>query len=149
MSETQRKDSSEKQAWEHIAPVLLPPNWSLRLHLPASEEDNDPELASALDARGGEVYRGTREECARRAWDAFGITRKRYAELIAPGLVRKAAEEKWGQGYAVVYTARPGRHVFHAVDMSGSLELGAASMGNGPDICTAALATIQALGGGE
>ena len=53
-------------------------------------------MVSAMDARGGEVYRGTREECDRRAWDAFVITRERYAELIAVERVREVAEAKYG-----------------------------------------------------
>jgi len=132
------------EAWEELAPEL-PPNWSIRLHLPASEEHNEPELVSAMDARGGEVYWGTREECERRAWDAFGITRKRYAELIAVELVREAAIEKHGESeLGVGHTHGDGIHAFEVLRWGKVL-----ARGIDYDLCDAAWACIQALGGGE
>lgn len=140
----------EKPSWEHIAPEL-PPGWSLKLLLPACEEDDKPELVSALEARLGEVWRGERSECIRSAWEAFGITRKRYAELIAVERVREVAGAKYGRpaldGVIVIAKIHPDSCVFEIVwrDALSVYE----SEYSGPTLCDAAWACIKALGGGE
>ena len=135
------------EAWEHIAPEL-PPGWSLKLLLPACEEDNEPELISALEARGGEVWRGRKGECARRAWDAFGITRKRYAELIAVERVREAAGDKVSDPFdvEVMVQAQGVARIWVVCPVDARFQFG---YGQGPTLCDAAWACIQALGGGE
>jgi len=78
------------------------------------------------------------------AWKALsilGITKRAYAELIAPQRVREAAEAK-GWTLIAVHMEAPG--LAFVVD-NGRKTVAHA----GPDICSAAWAAIQALGGGE
>ena len=87
--------------------------------------------------------------CADHGWPGFervtGITRKRYAELIAPGLVRKAAIEKHGESeLGVSHTHGDGIHAFEVLRWGSVL-----ARGIDYDLCDAAWACIQALGGGE
>ncbi len=128
------------EAWEELA-LELPPGWTLKLLWWARcEGDNEP-LFSAMDARGGEVYRGTREQCERRAWDAFGTPRKCHAELIAVERVREVAESS---GWALIAVHMEAPRLAFIVD-NGQRTV---SHG-GPTLCDAAWACIQALGGGE
>jgi len=117
MSETQKKDSSEKQAWEHIAPKLPP------------------------------------GPCADHGWPGFervtGITRRAYAELIAPQRVREAAEAYDGEPHAIAFGFSPGDGWRVTVEHAGHVATHPLVQEDGPDICTAAWAAIQALGGGE
>ena len=139
------------EAWEHIAPEL-PPGWSVE-----NSGDMDYQQNWATRAADGTVTeRGFcgREYAVEDCWEQFGITRKRYAELIAPGLVREAAEKALGDD-------------LRCVEMSDEVKQGRGSCfivyaqredegwprehfrGHGPTICDADWACIQALGGGE
>ena len=117
------------EAWEHIAPEL-PPG--------AKRRDGYIWCCQGEFRRPGD------------AWDWFttqtGITRKAYAELIAPGLVRKAATRHIEEQTVVLMAMDVfGRFEFEVTD-GGFCSF---AQGKGSDICTAALATIRALGGGE
>jgi len=134
------------EAWEHIAPEL-PPGWSVE-----NSGDMDYQQNWATRAADGTVTeRGFcgREYAAEDCWEQFGATRKAYAELIAPGLVRETAKAKFviEKGWWIDYTyfSDGGRHEFRVASNLRPFDY----RGSGPDICTAALATIQALGGGE
>ena len=130
------------EAWEHIAPEL-PPGWSVE-----NSGDMDYQQNWATRAADGTVTeRGFcgREYAVEDCWEQFGITRKRYAELIAVERVREAAEAK-GKLMTFRYTVEAGRHFFlvawkylDALPVEKS----------GPTLCDAAWACIQALGGGE
>ena len=82
------------------------------------------------------------------AWRAFTrqtkITRKAYAELIAPGLVRKAATDAWGEHVKVLFEF--GRD-WVCIRITGAPYHHAPIEHEKRDICTAALATIKALRG--
>jgi len=148
MSETQRKDSTEKQAWEHIAPEL-PPGWSVE----PGPMQRGKHYWSTFAAEGEIVERdwSSREGAVGDCWYSFGITRKRYAELIAPQRVREAAEQKHGYRLSAVCwteTFAGFRVSVSHVGTDGLLR----HVGSGAeftDICTAAWVAIQALGGGE
>ena len=92
------------------------------------------------------------------AWRAFTrqtkITRKAYAELIAPGMVWSAVNEflrtseraEDMEACAVGIEITPNWVIFSVADFNDGEII---EQHEGPDICTAALATIKALGGGE
>ena len=126
------------EAWEELSPEL-PPGWRIKF--------NGGNLAilsgdGTMFPRCG-AARGAEKEAA---WRHFGITRKAYAELIAPGLVRKAATRHIEEQTVVLMAMDVfGRFEFEVTD-GGFCSF---AQGKGPDICTAALATIRALGGGE
>ncbi len=128
---------AEKESWEHIAPEL-PPGWEWQGDIPIN------------DSRGLCITRGgTLGENQRICWGTWerrsGITRKAYAELIAPGLVRVAAIEKHGRrDLAVQHTHGDGIQAFEVLRWGKVL-----ARGIGYDLCDAAWACIQALGGGE
>jgi len=130
MSETQKKDSSEKQAWEHIAPEWPPGTVDCRFWV------------------GTELYSDPDE-----AWSAYEelteTPRKRYAELIAPQRVREAAEAYDGEPHAIAFGFSPGDGWRVTVEHAGHVATHPLVQEDGPDICTAAWAAIQALGGGE
>ena len=121
--------TERKEAWEHIAPELPPGAY-----------------------RNGDAFCWGQWKSATPAglWKHFrwhsGITRKEWAELNAPRIVREAAE---AAGKTVVFVmprtqgGECGFHVYGPNTWDGAETYG------GPDICTAALATIKALGGGE
>ncbi len=145
MSETQRKDSSEKQAWEHIAPEL-PPEWSIR-----------GMGADMVEVQCREGAIGSLIEvslAAGFAWQAFGTPQKSWAKLIAPGLVREAAEKALGDDLRCVEMSdevKQGRGACFIVYAQREDEGWPREhfRGHGPTICDAAWACIQALGGGE
>ena len=132
----------EKEAWEHIAGEL-PPGWTITV------EDGDPR-AILRDPRGGlhsaippqwDNARGSQVDFA---WAKFGISRRKYAELIAPQRVREAAEAVYGS-YTFVHKHNENGHAFHVFAMRTD----DIAQGAGLDICTAAWAAIVALKGGE
>ncbi len=97
-------------------------------------------------------YFGHENLTALEAWACFtgktGITKRAYAELIAPQRVREAAEAKVGEGHNVeVHFCSLGRVIVDVVSPIDARRL--FGHGQGPDICTAAWEAIQALGGGE
>ncbi len=148
MSETQRKDSSEKQAWEHIAPQL-PPGCRI---VPVGVDDAPGRFGAIL--LGSNLFEDTREQAAKSAWRtwerATGITRKRYAELIAPGLVREVAREKHPKCTVRLLDNAECWPQFDVLIFDRDLESWiTVSCGSGPTICDAAWSCIQALGGGE
>ena len=117
------------EAWEHIAPELPP--------------------GGEKAAGGWFIWGKWRGRSPDFCWSHFdaatGITRKAYAELIAPGLVREAAIEKHGRrDLAVQHTHGDGIQAFEVLRWGKVL-----ARGIGYDLCDAAWACIQALGGGE
>ncbi len=110
-----------KESWEHIAPELPP------------------------------GARGSGKWGADAAWKWFtkdtGITRKRYAKLIAVERVREVAAKWWGDELDIC-VAISTQAVAIAV---GRPEPGRPSPieVTGPTLCDAAWEVIQALGGGE
>ena len=111
------------EAWEHIAP-----EW------PPGTPDGTIGLA---DEAWFEYERAT------------AISKKRYAELIAVERVREAVERRTGKrSFSYSFCEEMG-HGFSCWIASGNEGRSYRVRGNGPDICTAALATIKALGGGE
>ncbi len=84
------------------------------------------------------------------AWSDFGITRKRYAELIALERVRQAAEENTRSPLNIQWEEETDTGWVQIVVWAREPErTSKLATGEGVGICTAALATIQALGGGE
>ncbi len=143
MSEAQRDASTEKQAWEHIAPEL-PPGWSVE-----NSGDMDYQQNWATRAADGTVTeRGFcgREYAVEDCWEQFGTPQKSWAELIAPGLVREAAAEAWGEHAKVA--VEYGRD-WVCIRVMGAPYQHAPIEHERPTICDAAWACIQALGGGE
>lgn len=124
------------RAWEVLCPEL-PPGWSVRQRFPGWDFEVGSALMHDIDRRG------SRDAAIEEAWEHFGITRRAYAESIAIAKVREAAEAKHGwvritldtypDEVTVRIMGRPysGCHMEHV----------------GPDICTAALRAIEALGG--
>ena len=133
------------EAWEHIAPEL-PPGWTV-------ENSGDMDYMQNWSTRAAEGTVTERGFCGREyavedCWEQFGITRRRYAELIAPQRVREAADRV--PRFAGIDTQhRLGVAYVFDVLVAGGLGLRVHARGSGPDICTAAWAAIQALGGGE
>jgi len=129
------------EAWEHIAPEL-PPGWML------IESDACSGAYFIWDADGrqaGGFFHAPRSYAADIAWRCFGITRRAYAELIAPQRVREAAE-RFGELWRFSFSVEHDIVSFSVAWRTANLDPIEAS---GPDICTAACAAIQALGGGE
>jgi len=87
------------------------------------------------------------------AWRAFTrytkITRKRYAELIAVELVREVAEAYDGREHAVSFGYSPGDGWRVTVEHGDAIAPHPLVQVDGPTLCDAAWACIQALGGGE
>jgi len=86
------------------------------------------------------------------AWRAFTeqtkITRKDYAELIAPGLVREAAEEKTRSPLNIQWEEETDTGWVQIVVWAREPErTSKLATGEGVGICTAARATIRALKG--
>lgn len=111
-----------------------------------------PELppgAGPLDRYGRTTWRRSAVSPTQ-AWLNFtedtGMTRKAYAELIAPRLVREALKKSWHED------GEPGPFVsVHFWPDHVEIEASARDeheTWNGPDICTAAIACINALKGG-
>lgn len=139
---------AEKESWEHIAPEL-PPGWSVE-----NSGDMDYQQNWATRAADGTVTeRGFcgREYAVEDCWEQFGITRKRYAKLIAVERLWVAAGAKYGRsaldGVIVIAKIHPESCVFEIVwrDALSVYE----SEYFGPTLCDAAWACIKALGGGE
>ena len=127
------------EAWEHIAPEL-PPGW----------ERQGGVCVNGTTGRHitlGDSYKRNAELC----WEAWehksGITRKRYAELIAVERVREVAAKWWGDELDIC-VAISTQAVAIAV---GRPEPGRPSPIEvaGPTLFDAAWACIHALGGGE
>jgi hypothetical protein len=143
--------SDKQEAWEVIAGEL-PPGYT---------------WASAKGDVRGRVLRGeyivatgyTREQAAVVAWAVWraesGITRRRYAEDIAPRRVREVAEAVWaddldrvdiglrgGTAMVVVMVWGPwGRETGSGRERQSVMQ----AYGSGPDICTAAWASMLAM----
>jgi len=135
------------EAWEHIAPEL-PPEWSVE-----NSGDMDYQQNWATRAADGTVTeRGFcgREYAAEDCWEQFGITRKRYAELIAVERVREVAREKHPKCTVRLLDNAECWPQFDVLIFDRDLESWiTVSCGSGPTLCDAAWACIQALGGGE
>lgn len=136
--------AEHKEAWEHIAPELPPgAYWSEEGPYNFRVGWSQLGLAAMEDE--------CRSTAAGMSWFAWashsGITRKRYAELIAVEAVKQAAAKKPGNavGYWVDYTffGDGKRHEFRVASNLNPLEF----RGAGPTLCDAAWACIQALGG--
>ena len=131
--------------WEHIAPED-PPGFLFD----EGERGYPYTVVAPVGDQSAWVEHDSPEQARAWAWACLG-GRKRYAELIAVERVRVAAEAKYGRsaldGVIVIAKIHPESCVFEIVwrDALSVYE----SEYSGPDICTAALATIQALGGGE
>lgn len=124
----------EKPSWEHIAPEL-PPGWSVE-----NSGDMDYQQRWATRAADGTVTeRGFcgRDYAVEDCWGQFGITRKRYAELIAVERVRALV------GPCSISIYRDG-----SVRIWDTYKAPVGGW-SGPTLCDAAWACIQALGGGE
>lgn len=144
--------TEQKEAWERIAPEL-PPGWGVEFDAEFGHMPTAPG-ANVVTHVGPDRQAETRDEAAEWCWWFFGITRKRYAELIAPERVREVALGKLGEDLS-------------GVEMSNETHTGAGAWfivyervggkgwasehcrGHGHTLCDAAWAAIQALGGGE
>ena len=132
--------SSEPEAWEVIAGEL-PPGWTWSHSVPVNESTG--RRVSGM---------GSAEANAVRCWSRWshrsGITRRAYAESIAPRLVREAAVRRFGDRpffVAYSYWAEDGSH---AIRVTPEYRPGSRDYhGAGPDICTAAVEVIRALEG--
>ena len=126
--------------WEHIAPED-PPGFLFD----EGERGYPYTVVAPVGDQSAWVEHDSPEQARAWAWACLG-GRKRYAELIAPGLVREAATRHIEEQTVVLMAMDVfGRFEFEVTD-GGFCSF---AQGKGPDICTAALATIQALGGGE
>ena len=130
------------EAWEHIAPEL-PPGWSVR------EIDDGSWVVYMATGPDIRCEFDSEPEATESSWAWFGSTRKRHAEQIAVERVREAAEAEYGyDSFWVDYTYfSDGRHCL--LVSSEYAKNGEAFRGQGPTLCDAAWACIQALGGGE
>jgi len=126
---------AEKESWEHIAPEL-PPG--------AYRYGDAFEWGACRSASPAGLWRHFRHYT--------GITRKRYAELIAVERVRGVAGEKWGVCVISVSMFTDGEDfslsVWAPKGSPNALD-GKLVDAEGPTLCDAAWACIQALGGGE
>ena len=128
------------EAWEELAPEL-PPGWTVE-----NSGDMDYQQNWATRAADGTVTeRGFcgREYAVEDCWEQFGIARKRYAELIAVERVREVAQVHYGCPVSVSVTHGT---VFRFFLITKGLD---GCRVEGPTLCDAAWACIQALGGGE
>ncbi len=127
-----------QEAWEVIAGEL-PRHVSVEIH----PGDNH----WCIEA--GDILCGpfdTREDAERHAWAIAG-GRKAYAESIAPRLVREAAMSKFGPTVTVSFThGTAWQYEQPTVSVRVASEEGPLVFDR-PDICTAALDAIRALGG--
>ena len=139
------------EAWEHIAPEL-PPGWTVE-----NSGDMDYQQNWATRAADGTVTeRGFcgREYAVEDCWEQFGITRKRYAELIAVERVREVvrATGKYNNCTLEHHDFIAAGSVLHKIritDVDSYEEVFTVDSWDGPTICDAAWACIKALGGGE
>ena len=137
--------SKEREAWEIIAREL-PPGWTV-------ENSGDMDYMQNWSTRAAEGTVTERGFCGREyavedCWEQFGITRRRYAELIAVERVREVADAKIPEGHNVeVCFCSLGRVIFDVVSPIDAQSL--FGHGQGPTLCDAAWACIPALGGGE
>jgi len=111
------------EAWEHIAPEWPP------------------------------VIKGNKPHGPQEAWSWFeedsGITRKRYAELIAVERVEQAARAKYGDPARLSVNWLSSEVVIHVYSPKTEGPSNLRDRATGPTLCDAAWACIQALGGGE
>ncbi len=134
------------EAWEHIAPEL-PPGWTVE-----NSGDMDYQQNWATRAADGTVTeRGFcgREYAVEDCWEQFGITRKRYAELIAVERVEQAARAKYGDPARLSVNWLSSEVVIHVYSPKNEGPSNLRDRSCGPTLCDAAWACIQALGGGE
>ena len=133
------------EAWEHIAPEL-PPEWSVE-----NSGDMDYQQNWATRAADGTVTeRGFcgREYAVEDCWEQFGTPRKRWAELIAVERVREHL--KYLPAPAGLNIIERNGHFDISVLVFGLCNRTEVyKRGQGPTLCDAAWACIQALGGGE
>jgi len=136
----------------HLRGGGVPAGWRLR-DLVRGSGDMDYQQNWATRAADGTVTeRGFcgREYAVEDCWEQFGITRKRYAELIAVERVREVAEEKTRSPLNIQWEEETDTGWVQIVVWAREPErTSRLATGEGVGIYTAALATIQALGGGE
>ena len=114
------------------------------------ETKQEPEAWEVIAGEWPPLVRGNKPHSPLEAWgwweEAAGITRRAYAESIAPRLVRGAARKKFGVCDVTFFCFGP----------DGRFDISISQFGpgyervrvRGGDICTAALAAIRALEGG-
>jgi hypothetical protein len=139
-------EQDNRPAWEQLCPEL-PPKCRI---IPVEVDDAPGRLGVMLF--GSSLFVNTREEAASRAWALFtrytGITKKQWAELIAPRLVRDAAR-CLPAVVGVDISHRNGAVVVKVIEGGMGDLVHTAVRGEGPTLCDAALAVIRTLGEAE
>ena len=133
------------EAWEELAPEL-PPGWGILT--------DGIGWHDIYQHQGAFVTKSPPGRSRRMAWEAFGITRKRYAKLIAVERVRVVvrATGKYNNCTLEHHDFIAAGSVLHKIritDVDSYEEVFTVDSWGGPTICDAAWACIKALGGGE